>query len=37
MKRFVAIAMAASAALAVTLLLNVGFLAGFPWSEHLFG
>ena len=37
MKRIIGIALATGATLAVTLAVNVGFLAGFPWSEHLFG
>jgi hypothetical protein len=37
MKRKLAIAMAAVTALTLTIVLNVTMLAGFPWSEHMFG
>lgn len=37
MRRLFGIAIASLAAVAVTVALNVSFLAGFPWSEHLFG
>jgi hypothetical protein len=37
MRRFVGIAVASVAAAAMTLLLNVNLVAGFPWSEHMFG
>jgi hypothetical protein len=37
MKRRLGIALAAMAALTLTIVLNVTMLAGFPWSEHMFG
>jgi hypothetical protein len=36
-KRILGIALAATAAVALTIILNVTMLAGFPWSEHMFG
>ena len=35
MKRFLGIALVTVATLAVTLVVNVGFLAGFPWSDKI--
>jgi hypothetical protein len=37
MKRMLGIALAAAAAVAMTILMNLTMLAGFPWSEHMFG
>ena len=35
MKRSIAFALAAATALALALVLNIGLLAGFPWSEGI--
>ena len=35
MKRFVAIALASAVTLALALVLNLGIVAGFPWSESI--
>jgi hypothetical protein len=37
MKRRFGIALAAAAALTLTIVLNVTMLAGFPWSERILG
>ncbi len=37
MRRWYGIAIASLAAVAMTVVLNVSFLAGFPWSERMFG
>jgi hypothetical protein len=36
MRRWFGIGIASLAAVTMTIVLNVSFLAGFPWSEHLF-
>ena len=36
MKRYLGIALAAAATLALTVVLNLGIVAGFPWSEAMY-
>ena len=37
MKRLIGIVLVTAATLAVALILNVGLIAGYPWSDQVFG